>query len=97
MLWYPDGIWAYRQAAYDGWVNDRGQGIFTVRSFLTGYEDIAASKAGAKSGTAGGGQTVSDEDEGTSPTPFIIGGVLLAGLAAFGIVSARRRKATEEE
>ena len=98
VLWYPDGIWAYRQAAYDGWVNDRGQGIFTKRAFLTGYEDIALNRAGANGdGGTTGGQTVGDEDAGNSATPFIIGGAVLAGLAAFAILGARRRKAAEDE
>ncbi|MDP9453775.1 MAG: ABC transporter substrate-binding protein [Actinomycetota bacterium] len=95
VLWYPDGIWAYRQAAYDGWVNDRGQGIFTKRSFLTGYEEIAANKPTGGSPSSLGNDT--GEGEGTSPAPFIVGGAVLAGLVALGVVTARRRKATEEE
>ncbi len=92
VLWYPDGIWAYRKAAYDGWVNDRGQGIFTKRSFLPGYDDIAVSNDGGEgtgTGTGDGG--------GSSATPFIVGGVLLAGLAAVGVAATRRRRSTEEE
>ena len=98
VLWYPDGIWAYRQAAYDGWVNDRGQGIFTKRAFLNGYEDIALNKAGADGqdgGTAAGASTASD-DGGSSALPFVIGGALLAGLIAIGIVLSRRGKAAAE-
>ncbi len=100
VLWYPDGIWAYRQAAYDGWVNDRGQGILTKRSFLTGYDNIALNKGGANgtgggSGATGGGG--GGEGGGTSAVPFVVGGALLAGLAAFGIAKARRKKATEDE
>ena len=34
VLYYPDGIFAYRPAAFDGWVADPGHGIFTKRSFL---------------------------------------------------------------
>lgn len=34
VLFYPDGIYAYRVAAYDGWVVEPGQGAFTKRSFL---------------------------------------------------------------
>ncbi len=97
MLWYPDGIWAYRQAAYDGWVNDRGQGIFTKRSFLTGYDEIALSKRGGGATGTSGGQTIGDEDKGTSATPFIVGGALLAGLVALGVATARRKKAAEDE
>ena len=87
VLWYPDGIWAYRQAAYDGWVNDRGQGIFTKRSFLTGYDDIALSEGGGAGSTA----------KKSSATPFIVGGVLLVALIAIGVGLSRRRKGTEDE
>jgi len=87
VLWYPDGIWAYRQAAYDGWVNDRGQGIFTKRSFLTGYDDIAVTEDGAAGSTA----------KKSSVTPFIVGGVLLVALVAVGVGLSRRRKGTEDE
>ena len=37
VLYYPDGIYAYRQQAYSGWISDAPQGIFTKRSFLPGY------------------------------------------------------------
>ncbi len=36
-LYYPEGRWAYRPAAYDGWVSDPGHGVFTKRSFLAPY------------------------------------------------------------
>jgi len=97
VLWYPDGIWAYRQAAYDGWVNDRGQGIFTKRSFLTGYEGIAVSKAGGQEGGTGAGATSTSSDGGISTLPFLIGGALLVGLIAAGIVLSRRGKAAAED
>ena len=38
VLYYPDGVYAYRSEVYDGWVNDPGHGIFTKRSFLSGYK-----------------------------------------------------------
>ncbi len=90
VLWYPDGIWAYRQQPYDGWVNDRGQGIFTKRSFLPGYEEIAVSKVSSSTGSGGEG------GGGSSATPFIIGGVLVAAVLA-GFAVSRRRGATENE
>jgi peptide/nickel transport system substrate-binding protein len=34
VLFYEDGIYAYRAAAYDGWAYQKGQGIFTKLSFL---------------------------------------------------------------
>jgi len=42
VYFYPDGDYAYRPAAYDGWVSDPGHGIFTKRSFLPGYKRAAA-------------------------------------------------------
>ena len=42
VLWYPDGIWAYRPEAYQGWVSDPGHGIFTVRSFLPGTANVGS-------------------------------------------------------
>ncbi len=41
VYFYPDGDYAYRAAAYDGWVSDPGHGIFTKRSFLPGYKRAA--------------------------------------------------------
>ncbi len=91
VLWYPDGIWAYRKAAYDGWVSDRGQGIFTVRSFLPGYEDIAVDKPAATTGAKAKGAAKS------SATPFVVGGVLIVALVLVGLGVSRRRRGTEEE
>ncbi len=40
-LFYPDGRWAYRPAAYDGWVSDPGHGVFNKKSFIASYVDAA--------------------------------------------------------
>ncbi len=42
VLFYPNGRWAYRPSAYDGWISDPGHGVFTKRSFLPGYANVAA-------------------------------------------------------
>jgi len=101
VLWYPNGIWAYRQAAYDGWVNDRGQGIFTVRSFLPGYDDIALNKAGAKSGGGAGGSASADtttvKRKGASAVPLLVGGAVILVLVGLVIVVGRRRRVAEDE
>lgn len=34
VLYYPDGIYAYRTETYNGWVVEPGHGAFTKRSFL---------------------------------------------------------------
>ena len=39
-LYYPNGRWAYRPAAYDGWIADPGHGVFTKRSFLADYANV---------------------------------------------------------
>ena len=41
-LSYPNGRWAYRPSAYDGWIADPGHGVFTKRSFLAEYANISA-------------------------------------------------------
>lgn len=40
-LSYPNGRWAYRPAAYDGWISDPGHGVFTKRSFLAEYANAS--------------------------------------------------------
>lgn len=40
-LSYPNGRWAYRPDAYDGWIDDPGHGVFTKRSFLAGYANVS--------------------------------------------------------
>lgn len=89
VLWYPDAIWAYRGTAYGGWANDLGHGIFTKRSFLPGYEDIALKSTGSNS--------VAGKDEGTSAAPFVIGAVVLGLLVVLAIVLSRRRSTAEAE
>jgi peptide/nickel transport system substrate-binding protein len=52
VLFYPDGNYAVRPSAYNGWVADAGHGIFTKRSFIPGYED--AGERAAVGSEAGG-------------------------------------------
>lgn len=70
VLFYPAGIWAYRASSYDGWVSDPGHGIFTKRSFLPGYEDLAVEGASAEGADAGdtegpAGEGASASDDGS--------------------------------
>ncbi|PLS76263.1 MAG: hypothetical protein CYG61_03040 [Actinobacteria bacterium] len=93
VLWYPDGLWAYRADAYDAWAGDRGHGIFTKRSFLPGYEELAVQEA-AQSGAAGAGN--GDEgDDGIGALPIVVGAAVVAVLVA--LVLARRRPPAEDE
>lgn len=49
VLFYPEGDYAYRTAAYNGWVEDPGQGILTVRSFLPGYAKLGGASSSSSS------------------------------------------------
>lgn len=91
VMWYDPGLYAYRPAAYDGWVRDPGQGIFTKRSFLPEYVEQAAS-SGDQASTAGTG---SEEESGSTVWVVIIGVLALAGVA--GVVVSRRRSAADAD
>ena len=76
-LWYREDVTAYRPAAYDGWFNDTGHGLFTKRSFLEEY---------AQTGTA---DAVVDE---TSDNWWIVVVAVLAVALLIGAVLMMRRK-----
>ena len=87
VLFYPNGDYAYRTAAYDGWIADTGHGIFTKRSFLPGYED--ESNVPATGGTGAQGAP-----------PWAAAGVALAVIAVGGgllVARNRRRERYEPE
>ncbi len=87
VLYYPNGDYAYRTAAYNGWIADTGHGILTKRSFIRGYETAAegtpASSAGADDG----------------PPWAAIGVVLGLSVVGAGALAgrSRRREAFEAE
>ena len=92
VFYYPDGNYAYRPAAYEGWVADPGHGIFTKRSFLPEYV-----KESGVSQRAAGTTTSSDDDSGS-------GGLVLVAVAAAVVLgggalllSRRRRAATDSD
>lgn len=82
-LWYRAGQWAYRPDAYDQWLADPGQGIFTKRSFLPGYERTAT--AAALTGEGGGG-------DGDGGFPAWLIAALAAGALPGVLLAARRRR-----
>lgn len=86
VLWYRNGEWAYRPAAYDGWVADPGQGVFTKRSFLPQY--VSQARQSRASASQSGSQAL----QRSSAALWAAGGaaVLLVGL---GVVWLRRRRA----
>ena len=66
VLFYPDGRWGYRPAAYDGWVSDPGHGVFTKRSFLAPYAaGSAASEAAETDAAADDPEAVAAESDAT--------------------------------
>jgi peptide/nickel transport system substrate-binding protein len=104
VLYYPHGNYAYRPAAYDGWVEDPGHGHFTKRSFLpvddTGAEEpeVEGNDPEADDGaTEDGDEEVAadlPDDAGGLPWVWIIVGLLV--IAAVAAMLARRRGAEEE-
>ncbi|MBW3557541.1 MAG: ABC transporter substrate-binding protein, partial [Actinobacteria bacterium] len=92
VLYYPDGVWAFREAAYKGWVNDRGHGIFTKRSFLPGYEELEVMRASTSDVPGGAGS-----DDGSSQAPVLIAGVGLVALALAAFAFSRRKRTAHEE
>jgi peptide/nickel transport system substrate-binding protein len=87
VFYYPDGDYAYRPAAYSGWVSDPGHGIFTKRSFLPEYvEESSVARTGA---------STADDDGGNSGllVGLVAAAVLLVGGA---LLMSRRRRATAD-
>ncbi|HWI04115.1 MAG TPA: ABC transporter substrate-binding protein, partial [Acidimicrobiales bacterium] len=87
VLFYPDGNYAFRPSAYNGWVADPGHGILTKRSFIPGYEEA---QVDAVSGTG----------SESAPPWAAIGVVLGLGVIAGGLLIAsqnRKRETYEAE
>lgn len=83
---YPDGIWAFRPDAYQGWIADFGHSPLTKRSFLpdsaaTGDDSIGADVAEAA------------ED---FPWTWVAVAVAVAAVAVIGAVLVRRRRTSED-
>jgi peptide/nickel transport system substrate-binding protein len=87
VFYYPDGDYAYRSAAYNGWVSDPGHGIFTKRSFLPEYVE--------ESSVARTGGTTADDDGSNSGliVGLVAAAVVLGGAA---LLVSRRRGATAD-
>jgi peptide/nickel transport system substrate-binding protein len=88
VLFYPNGDYAFRPAAYNGWIADTGHGILTKRSFLPGYESASNQPATAGSGA-------------DNRPPWVAIGAVLIVLAAVGggvlVALTRRRDEYEPE
>ncbi len=88
-FWYRDGVFAYRPAAYDGWITDFGHGILTKRSFLRPYAQTATAAPAGGEGDGGTGGAV-------LWVVLAAGGAVVVVTAGL-LVRQRRRKATEEQ
>ena len=95
VFYYPDGDYAYRPAAYEGWVSDQGHGIFTKRSFLPEY----VARAEQSREAAAGSQGASDDDDGSGSGGVVLGVVAAAVVLGAGalLLSRRRRAATDDD
>ncbi len=85
VLYYPNGDYAYRTTAYNGWIADTGHGILTKRSFIPGYEPAPGSAALSGGGAASG------------PPWAAIGVVLGLGAVGAGALAARSRRREDFE
>lgn len=100
VLYYPDGIYAYRHASYDGWVEDPGHGIFTKRSFLSGVDapDPAVEATPDDAEEADDAEQAVESpaaaEEGGLPWAWIL---LLVVAVAVAVALARRRTVAEED
>ena len=79
VLYYSDGLYAYRTAAYNGWISDTGHGIFTKRSFLSGYQSAEAPVSGGNA-------------EASPPWAAVAVAIVFAGAGAAVMVTRRRRR-----
>lgn len=86
VLYYPNGDYAYRTAAYDGWIADTGHGILTKRSFIPGYETATDGPAAVTGGSV---------DDG--PPWAAIGVALGLAVVGGGALAARGRRREQYE
>lgn len=83
-LWYRQGVYAYRPAAYDRWTADLGHGIFHKRSFLEPY----AGEAGDDDGEGGS----------SAALPILIAALAISiPLGALMLMRRRRRRRHGDE
>ncbi len=92
VLWYPDGLYAYRPGAYDRWLSDLGQGIFTKRSFLTDYAPQPGRGPGGEQAAA-----ASDDGGGGAGGTVLVVVLALVVVGALAAVVARRRRTASDE
>jgi peptide/nickel transport system substrate-binding protein len=107
VLYYPLGDYAFRPAAYDGWVADPGHGIFNKRSFVAAALPAAATDTDVEPGDETEVATEDDEaaavddavaagepDGGGLPLGWIV--VAVVAVAGAGLLLARRRRPEQD-
>lgn len=99
---YPDGIWAYRPAAYDGWIADFGHSPLTKRSFLADYA-ATGTDAGDDGATAGDDEVASADDDAAPAAedvqqqlPWLLLAALAVVILVVGILIGRRRRTADD-
>lgn len=101
---YPDGVWAYRPAAYDGWFADFGHSPLTKRSFLAAYAETGTQDAGDESAApdaaddeepVAGEEPVSDDTAGGQAVWALVA-VLAVALLVVVVLLVRQRGPREE-
>jgi peptide/nickel transport system substrate-binding protein len=101
-LYYPTAQYAYRPAAYDGWHEEPGHGIFNKFSFVAAEPEEAGTADGAATPDAAdedeAEQTAGDQAAGAetelvaaAPWPWIVLGVLIVALIVAPLALRRRR------
>lgn len=99
VLYYPDGNYAYRSEAYEGWIDDPGHGHFTKRSFLADYAAVDAPEETADErdepdeaddGTAL--RDVADPLDDGAGVPWGVVAIVVALLVVIGAAIARARR-----
>lgn len=92
VLYYPDGNYAYRPEAYDGWISDPGHGNFTKRSFLPEYANVSDQAADDASADDDAADDADDEDAAAAPTdaeqPWGLVALIVVALIVVGVIVA---------
>lgn len=100
-LYYPDTIYGYRPAAYDGWIPVKGHGIHHKWSFIPEAEAMlegeGASQVSQDSNTTTSQQPGDEAGGGSVPMYTLAGAGSLAVLAIAGFFWWRSRGSGEED
>jgi peptide/nickel transport system substrate-binding protein len=102
VLYYPTGHYAYRPAAYDGWIGDPGHGHLTKRSFLAAYAEGGDAAADAADEPAAEDADPPDDEQTAAQvgdedgTPWGLLGIIAILLVGVAIVVALTRRSGSE-